>query len=152
MTNFVETRNTRDGAASVLADVQLNWVKIVTPVAGYNGGKPQYELQIATDNAEQAAAWYGIMPNINIVSEGVTSFTLKRPSFLGAPAIVWEDGMAMDVAVRRTIGNGSRGDIKISHKQHPKTGRPYVCLEAIKLKALVEFIAEPTTYEDNFDF
>lgn len=152
MTNFVETRDTRNGAASVLADVQLNWVKIVTPVAGYNGGKPQYELQIATDNAEQAEAWYGIMPNIKLVEGGTTSFTLKRPSFLGAPAIVWEDGMAMDVAARRTIGNGSRGDIKISHKQHPKTGRPYVCLEAIKLKELVEFIAEPTTYEDDFDF
>jgi hypothetical protein len=152
MTNFVETRNTRDGAASVLADVQLNWVKVVTPVAGYNGGKPQYELQIATDNVEQAEAWYALMPNLRIAPEGTTSFTLKRPAFLGAPAIVWADGMAMDVASRKTIGNGSRGDIKISHKQHPKTGRPYVCLEAIKLKELVEFIAEPTTYEDNFDF
>jgi hypothetical protein len=152
MTNFVETRDTRNGAASVLTDVQLNWVKIVTPVPGYNGGKPQYELQIATDNAEQAEAWYGIMPNLRIVEGGTTSFTLKRPSFLGAPAIVWEDGAAMEVASRKIIGNGSRGHVKISHKQHPKTGRPYVCLEAIKLVSLVEFIADSTTYEDDFDF
>ena len=152
MTNFVETRDTRNGAASVLADVQLNWVKIVTPVAGYNGGKPQYELQIATDNVEQAEAWYSIMPNLKVVSEGTTSFTLKRPSFLGALAIVYEDGAAMEVATRRMIGNGSRGDVKISHKQHPKTGRPYVCLEAIKLTNLVEYVADTTAYADDFDF
>jgi len=152
MTNFVETRDTRAGTSSVLADVQLNWVKIVTPTAGYNGGKPQYELQIATDNVEQAEAWYSVMPNLKIVDEGTTSFTLKRPSFLGAPAIVWHDGAAMEVASRRVIGNGSRGDVKISHKQHPKTGRPYVCLEAIKLWEMVEYVADNADYADDFDF
>jgi len=152
MTNFVDTRNTRNGTASVLADVQLNWVKIVTPVPGYNGGKPQYELQIATDNAEQAEAWHFIMPNLKVVAEGITSFTLKRPAFLGAPAIVYDDGAAMEVPTRRIIGNGSRGDVKVSHKQHPKTGRSYICLEAIKLTKLVEYVADNTEYADDFDF
>jgi len=152
MTNFVETRDTRNGTASVLADVTLNWVKVVAPVPGYNGGKPQYELQIATDNADQALAWSDVMPNIKLVPEGTTTFTLKRPAFLGAPAMVWEDGAAMEVSSRKMIGNGSVGDVKISHKQHPKTGRPYVCLEAVKLKALVEYVADTAEYANDFDF
>jgi hypothetical protein len=152
MTNFVETRTTRDGAASVLSDVTLNWVKIVTPVPGYNGGKPEYNLQIATATADQAQAWSEIMPNLKVVAEGLTTFNLKRPSFLGAPAAVMEDGDLMTVEARRTIGNGSVGDVKISHKKHPKTGRPYVCLEAIKVKKLVEYVADTADYSDDFDF
>ena len=152
MTNFVETRTTRDGAASVLSDVTLNWVKIVTPVPGYNGGKPQYELQIATDNAEQAQAWAEIMPNIKLALEGTTSFSLKRPSFLGAPAAVWKNGDLIEVEARKSIGNGSVGDVKISHKNHPKTNRPYVCLEAIKVTKLVAYVADNSDYADDFDF
>jgi hypothetical protein len=152
MTNFVETRTTRDGAASVLTGVTLNWVKIVTPVPGYNGGKPQFELQIATDNADQAQAWFGIMPNLKLVPEGTTTFSLKRPSFLGAPAAVWKNGEIIEVAGRKAIGNGSVGDVKISHKKHPNTGRPYVCLEAIKVTKIVEYVADTEAYADDFDF
>jgi len=152
VTNFVETRDTRDGAASVLAGVTLNWVRITTPVPGYNGGKPEYNLQIATSNPEQAQAWSEVMPNLRLVPEGITTFNLKRPSFLGAPGAVMGDGELMTVETRKAIGNGSTGDVKISHKKHPKTGRPYVCLEAIKMKTLIEYIADTADYSDDFDF
>ncbi len=152
MANFVETRDTRDGAASVLSNVTFNWVRITTPVPGYNGGKPEYNLQIATSNPEQAQAWFEVMPNLRVVPEGITTFNLKRPSFLGAPGAVMEDGDLMAVETRKSIGNGSTGDVKISHKKHPKTGRPYVCLEAIKVRTLVEYVADTTAYANDFDF
>jgi hypothetical protein len=151
MTNFVETRDTRNGTASLLSNVQLNWLKVIAPVPGYNGGKPQYELQIATQDTEQAQAWKSIMPNLRI-SEDVTTFTLKRPSFLGAPAMVNADGDIMEMSLRKTIGNGSIGDVKVSHKQHPKTGTPYVCLEAVRVTEIATFIPDNSQYENDFDF
>lgn len=151
MTTMIETRDTREGTFTVLTDVTLNWVKVVKPVASYNGGKPQYELQIATNDTTQAEAWNSVMPNLRINPEGTSVFTLKRAAFLGAPAVVYEDGAAMEVATRRIIGNGSTGDVRISHRVH-KTGRPYVTLEAIKIKTLVEYVQDNPEYTDNFDF
>ena len=151
MTNFVETRDTRSGTASLLSNVQLNWLKVIAPVPGYNGGKPQYELQIATQDKEQAEAWKAIMPNLR-VSDDVTTFTLKRPSFLGAPAMVNDNGSIMEMSIRKSVGNGSIGDVKISHKQHPKTGRSYVCLEAIKVTELSVFTPDNLQFESDFDF
>ena len=145
MTTFTQTiaNNT------VLTDVQMNWVKVAKPVPGFNGGTMQYDVQISTTDKEQAEAWKSVMPNINIQDDGSASFTLKRPSFRGRLNVVWEDGGLLEEPTRAIIGNGSRGDIRVSHQTHPKTGTSFVMLEAIKLKELVEFVPEPI---NSFDF
>jgi hypothetical protein len=62
------------------------------------------------------------------------------------------DGDIMEMSLRKTIGNGSIGDVKISHKKHPKTGTPYVCLEAIRVTEIATFIPDNSQYENDFDF
>ena len=153
MTNFVETRNTRNGTFSILANVEINWLKAVKPVNGYNGGSLQYEVQLASVDKAQIEALLEVLPNMKVSEDDTpTSFTLKRPAFLGAPGIVSLDGTIIESSARGTIGNGSRGDIKISHKNHPKTGRPYVCLEAIKVTELKKFVPDSSQFANDFDF
>ena len=153
MTNFVETRDTRNGTFSILSNVEINWVKIVKPVNGYNGGALQYEAQIASVDSAQIEALLEVLPNMKVsVDDTPTSFTLKRPAFLGAPGAVSLDGSILESSARGMIGNGSRGDVKISHKNHPKTGRPYVCLEAIKVTELKKFVPDSAQFANDFDF
>jgi len=151
---YCDTRMTRDGTATLFNDVQLNWMKLTTAVPGYNGGKPQFELQIATSDIDQARAWKEVLPNLNVKEEegGVTTFTLKRPSFLGSPTVLGSDGDIMSVETKKSLGNGSLGDVKVSHKKHPKTGRPYVCLEAIRVNEIAVFVPDNTQFENDFDF
>jgi len=153
MNNFVETRDTRNGTFSILYNVELNWTKVVKPVNGYNGGTLQYETQIASVDSAQIEALKGILPNMKVSEDDTpTAFTLKRPAFLGAPGVVALDGNILEPAARGMIGNGSRGDVKISHKNHPKTGRPYVCLEAIKVTELKKFVPDSAQFANDFDF
>jgi hypothetical protein len=148
---FVETRDTRSGTFSILHDIQVNWVKVFKAVPGFNGGKPQFELQIAAEG-EQLDAILEILPNMKVSEEGLSSFTLKRPAFLGAPGVVDNEGGLVDHNKRKTIGNGSRGDVKISHKFHPTTNRPYVCLEALRITELVPFLPDGDQFATDFDF
>ena len=66
MTNFVETRDTRNGTFSILSNVEINWVKIVKPVNGYNGGALQYEAQIASVDSAQIEALLEVLPNMKV--------------------------------------------------------------------------------------
>ena len=152
MTNFVETRETSTGTQSILSGVTIMYPRVSTPVPSYNGGKPEFNLSISLTNADQIAAFKEILPNMNVKEEGPTTFTLKRPAFLGSPGVVKANGDIIEPAARVTIGNGSVADIKISHKKHPKTGRPYVCLEALKIIKMKKFVPENTTLANDFDF
>ena len=149
MTNFVNTRTVAAGTQSVLAGVEMNWVKVNKAVPGFNGGTMQFELQINTTDKAQADAWKSVMPNLKVTDEGA-KFTLKRPAFLGRPNAVDADGVIMTEEARGTIGNGSKGDVRISHKVHPKTGAEYVTLEALKVTEMVTFV--PQARDEEFDF
>ncbi len=92
MTKFVETRETLDGTFSMLFKIPVHWLKCLLPVPGYNGGKLEFQSNITTTSKKQSVAIQGIIPNATIKEDGTCSYTLKRPSFLGAPAIVDKDG------------------------------------------------------------
>ena len=149
MKTFVNTRNVSAGTQSVLSNVSLNWVKVSKAVPGYNGGTMQFELQIETTDLKQAEAWKTVMPNLNVTDTGA-KFTLKRPAFRGRPNVVDAQGALLTEEARSTIGNGSKGDVKISHQVHPKTGTEYVTLEAIKVTEMVAFV--PEARDEDFDF
>jgi hypothetical protein len=151
MTKFVETRETLDGTFSMLFKIPVHWLKCLLPVPGYNGGKLEFQSNITTTSKKQSVAIQELIPNATIKEDGTCSYTLKRPSFLGAPAIVDKDGNIVSQEYKKSIGNGSIANVKISHKKHPKTGRPYVCLEAIQILELVEYKPNENI-EANFDF
>ena len=117
MNNFVNTRTVAAGTQSVLKGVSLSWVKIANAVPGYNGGTMQFELQISTTDKEQAQAWKSVMKNLNVTDEGA-KFTLKRAAFQGRPKAEDADGAILSEDARKTIGNGSVGDISIP-QTHP---------------------------------
>ena len=109
----------------------------------------QFELQIETTDKKQAEAWKSVMKNLNVTDEGA-KFTLKRPAFLGRPIAVDSDGTLLTEEQRKSIGNGSIGDVRISHKAHPKTGVEYVTLEAIRVTDMATYV--PEARDEEFDF
>ena len=149
MKTFINTRNVAAGTQTVLSGVSLNWVKVAKAVPGYNGGTMQFEVQIETTDKAQAEAWKTVMKNLNVTDEGA-KFTLKRPAFRGRPNVVDAQGALLTEDERSSIGNGSVGDVKISHNIHPKTGTEYVTLEAIKITEMVTFV--PEARDEDFDF
>jgi len=151
-TQFVETRETSTGTQSILSGVTIMYPRVSRSVPSFIGGKPEFNLGISLTDKKQIAALKEVLPNMNVKEEGPTTFTLKRPAFLGAPGVVNADGDIMEPTTRATIGNGSVADVKISHKKHPKTGRPYVCLEALKVIKMVEFVPESNMMANDFDF
>ena len=146
----VNTRNTRDGMQTVLSNVEINFVKVATAVPSYNGGKPQFELQIATDNKRKAMQWKAVMPNLTVQEDGSAKFTLKRPAFQGRPNVVDAEGMIVSEEVRKSIGNGTIADVRISHREHK--GFNYVQLEAIRINELVTFDPTEVMNDSDFDF
>ena len=149
MKTFVNTRSVAAGTQTVLSGVSLSWVKVSKAVPGYNGGTMQFELQINTTDKAQAEAWKTVMPNLKVTDEGA-KFTLKRPAFRGRPNVVDAQGVIMTEEDRSSIGNGSVGDVKISHQIHPKTGTEYVTLEAVRVTEMVAFV--PEARDEEFDF
>ena len=149
MKTFVNTRSVAAGTQTVLSGVSLSWVKVSKAVPGYNGGTMQFELQINTTDKAQAEAWKTVMPNLKVTDEGA-KFTLKRPAFRGRPNVVDAQGVIMTEEDRSSIGNGSVGDVKISHQIHPKTGTEYVTLEAVRVTEMVAFV--PEARDEELDF
>jgi hypothetical protein len=90
MTKFVETRETLDGTFSMLFKIPVHWLKCLLPVPGYNGGKLEFQSNITTTSKKQSVAIQGVIPNATIKEDGTCSYTLKRPSFLGAPYVCLE--------------------------------------------------------------
>ena len=151
MTTFFETRDTRQGTFTMVPNAHTELAYVNKAKQGFMANQMQFEITITTADQDQANGWKEVFSNLK-VSENVSRFTLKRPSFLGAPVVVNKDNSLMSMEDRAKIGNGSICDVKVSHKTHPKSGTPYVCLEAIRVLELVPFVPNNMSSYDEEDF
>ena len=122
--------------------VELNWARLDTPVNPF--GTPQWELQIATTDANVAAEMKANHLNVK-ERDGKFVVALKRKATKA-------DGSAMD-PVRvvdsalnamdnvRSIGNGSTGNVIVWQYPYEAPGRSGVAssLTAVQVTELVEY-------------
>ena len=126
----------------MIKDAELNWARLDQPVNPF--GQPQWELQVATTNKAQADEWKA---NFLTVKERDGKFVvaLKRKA-------VKADGSAMDpvrvvdsmkaaIENRRSIGNGSQGNVIVWQYPYEAPGRSGVAssLTAVQVTKLEEY-------------
>ena len=126
----------------MIKDAELNWARLDQPVNPF--GQPQWELQVATTNKAQADEWKA---NFLAVKERDGKFVvaLKRKA-------VKADGSAMDpvrvvdsmkaaIENRRSIGNGSQGNVIVWQYPYEAPGRSGVAssLTAVQVTKLEEY-------------
>ena len=126
----------------IISDVTLNWARLDTPVSPF--GTPQWELQVATADADKAAELKANHFNVK-EKDGMFTVSLKRKA-------VKADGSAMDpvrvvdankmpVEKRSAIGNGSKGNVIVWQAPYNTAGRSGIAasLTAVQVTEMVEY-------------
>tara|TARA_R110002096_G_scaffold356970_1_gene550289 strand:- start:510 stop:1022 length:513 start_codon:yes stop_codon:yes gene_type:complete len=96
----------------LFSDVELNWLKLVTPVTPF--GIEQYEAQLATTDKAQADEWTANHFNVKEKVAGTYTVSLKRKASKmngadnGKVRVV--DHLKKTIDNPDSIGNGSRGN------------------------------------------
>ena len=108
-----------------IMDVEMNWVKLATPVDTPFGTK-QYEMQIATEDKKVAAEWTANHLNVK-EKDGKFTVSLKRKATRAdgsenGPVRVVDPGLN-PVANVNQIGNGSRGNVIVWQAPYDAYGR-----------------------------
>ena len=124
--------------------VELNWARLDQPVNPF--GTPQWELQIATTDANVAKELSDNHLNVK-EKDGKFVISLKRKATKA-------DGSAMDpvrvadsavtpIENRRSIGNGSKGNVIVWQYPYEAMGRSGVAssLTAVQVTDLVEYVS-----------
>ena len=131
------------GRNYLIADVELNWARLVTPVSPF--GTEQYELQIATSDEAVAAEWRANHMTVK-TKDGVHTVSLKRKAkrangeSMGAPRVVDASKAPLDAS---KLGNGSRGNVIVRQYNYDTMGRKGVAtmLEAVQVTEYKEYVA-----------
>ena len=126
----------------LISDVELNWVKVDQPVSPF--GAPQWEVQIATTDKAVADVWSANHMKVK-EQDGKFVSNLKRKA-------VKADGNPMDpvrvvdaqkapIIDRRSIGNGSIGNVIVWQSPYEYAGRSGVSssLTAVQITKLEEY-------------
>ena len=130
----------------IVTDVELNWARLDTPAANPFGGEPNWELQIATTDADKAAELKANDLNVK-ESDGTFTVSLRRKSVTkdGSPMepvrVVDSQKLPIAAADRRKIGNGSRGNVIVWLAPYEYAGRKGVTssLTAVQVTDLQEY-------------
>jgi hypothetical protein len=135
-----------------LVDVEINYAKLTKPVDPWNTGQFQYEMQAATTDATKADEWRA--NHLNVKSEvnketkqptGKFIVSLKRKATKangednGAPQVVDAAAQPIDAS---TLGNGSRGNVKVYQMAYSVAGREGIAnsLTAIQVTKFEEYL------------
>ena len=127
-----------------IMDVELNWVKLDTPVKTPFGHE-QYEMQIATEDKDVAAKWKSDDLNVK-EKDGKFTVSLKRKALRadgsdnGKVRVV--DPGLNPVANVREIGNGSRGNVIVWQAPYDSYGRKGVSssLTAVQITVFERYV------------
>lgn len=132
----------------LINDVELNWARLDTPVNPF--GTPQWELQIATTDADKVAEMKAAGMNVK-EKDGKSTVSLKRKATRadGSPmeAVRVVDANRNPVENRRSIGNGSVGNVIVWAYPYDTAGRKGIgfSLTAVQVTKLEVFEASNTT-------
>jgi hypothetical protein len=132
---------------TIIRDIQIFWSKLDTPVSPF-GGDPAYELQVrAPKKRRKELEQYGNVKEV----DGVLAVNLKRyaKNAKGEEVTVDVfDGLKQPFSDLKSIGNGSKGAVKVFQYENPRGGRPVTRLMAVQILELVKYEATP---EVDFD-
>ena len=141
-------------AQTLVKDVQLFWAKLDEPVSPF--GAPQWEIQIRVPKArkgELEKLTTNPEKNVKDQDEGMVSLNLKKKAVNAKgekmqPVRV-VDGAKSPIENRKSIGNGSEGNVIVRSYDFDIAGRKGTAyaLEAIQVVTLKEF-----TGGDSLDF
>lgn len=142
----------------VLKDLELYWAKLDKPVEPF--GTPQWEIQVRFPKKRiKEMEEYGKVKETD--TAGIYSINFKKKAELkdGSPAkkVKVVDGKGEDLDPR-TIGNGSKGAVKLMLKDYQIKGPKgnvtkegtQVMLIAVQVKDLIVY--EPKGAGDDFDY
>ena len=128
----------------LISNVELNWARLDDAVSPF--GTPQWELQVATTDAAQAQMLRDNHLNVK-EKDGKFTVSLKRKA-------IRANGEAMDpvrvvdanklpMENRRSIGNGSTGNVIVWQAPYEAVGRKGISssLTAVQVTNLVEYTA-----------
>ena len=128
----------------LISNVELNWARLDAPVTPF--GTPQWELQIATTDATQAQVLRENHMNVK-EKDGKFTVSLKRKAVRanGDPMdpVRVVDANKLPMENRRSIGNGSRGNVIVWQAPYEAMGRKGISssLTAVQVTELVEYTA-----------
>jgi len=132
---------------SIIRDIQIFWSKLDTPVSPF-GGDPAYELQVrAPKKRRKELEQFGNVKEV----DGVLAVNLKRyaKNAKGEEVSVDVlDGLKQPFTDLKSIGNGTKGAVKVFQYDNPRGGRPVTRLMAVQILELVKYEAAP---EVDFD-
>jgi len=125
-----------------ITDVELNWAKLVSPVSPF--GTPQWELQIATTDAEKAEELKANFLNVK-EKDGKYIVALKRKAVkangepMEPPRVVGKD--LQPLAEAGKIGNGSKGNVIVWQAPYETMGRSGISnsLTAVQVTEMIEY-------------
>ena len=131
-----------DNRNYLIADVELNWVKVDAPVSPF--GVPQWEIQIATTDAAKAAdLTANHIPMKEVDGKFVSSLKRKAVKADGSAndPVRLVDAQKAPMSDRRSIGNGSRGNVIVWQMNYEFAGRTGITsiLTAVQVTDLVEY-------------
>ena len=133
-------------------DVELNWARLDTPVSPF--GTAQWELQIATTDKKKVKELKDLGLNVK-EKDGKSVVSLKRKAIKsdGSPMdpVRVVDGARNPIENRRSIGNGSIGNVIIWQYPYDVMGRKGVgaSLTAVQVTKLEEYTPEGSS--NDFD-
>lgn len=131
----------KTGKYVFLRNAELNWAKLVTPVAPF--GTPNYELQAATTDKAIAKEWSDLGFKIKTM-DGKYIVNLKRKAVKANgdenTKVNVFDG-ALNPLDGDKIGNGSTGNIKVYQYPYEYAGKSGISnsLTAVQVTNLVEY-------------
>ena len=138
----------------LITDVELNWARLDTPSDNPFGGAPNWELQIATTDADKAKELTDNFLNVK-EADGKFTVSLRRKSVrndgsVNTPVrVVNADKTPIDGTARRDIGNGSTGNVIVWQAPYTYNNRKGITnsLTAVQITNM-----ELYTPEGNVDF
>lgn len=124
-----------------LRNAELNWCKLVTPVAPF--GTPNYEMQAATEDKAVAKEWNELGFKVKQL-DGKYIVNLKRKAIKAngdenTPVSVFD--AALNLIDGDKVGNGSTGNIKVFQFPYEYAGKKGISnsLTAVQVTNLVEY-------------
>ena len=126
----------------LISNVDLNWARLDQPVSPF--GTAQWELQIATTDKAVAADLKANHMNVK-EKDGQFVVSLKRKAVKadGSPMdpVRLVDATKMPMENRRSIGNGSKGNVIVWQAPFDVAGRSGISnsLTAVQVTELVEY-------------
>ena len=130
----------------LIQDVELNWARLDTPQDNPFGGPAAWEVQVSTSDKAKADEMKASGLNVK-EKDGQFVANLRRKSVRasGEPMdpvrVVDAQKQPMDSAARRSIGNGSKGNVIVWQAPYENMGRKGISnsLTAVQVTELVEY-------------